>query len=139
MEPYHVHLQPSPASKLFDSQGPIVIEFLNLYFPVDYSLADQQSFHQARLETTTSIMSEKASGFKGLVGGWVIEKRHPNLCEGEGLAESYVLAIGWESVEKHIRFKSDEAFKEVVDGLKESTGLIAYSTMHLPLVRVPKP
>lgn len=78
--------------------------------PAEYLKGAQQT-----LETWARSPEAKECG----LGEYSLGLTHEELKDKEGLAgKRSVLVIGWESIEKHMAFRSKDLFKEHINGLR---------------------
>ncbi|KIX96646.1 uncharacterized protein Z520_07365 [Fonsecaea multimorphosa CBS 102226] len=121
---YHVHFEPFPPSKAFSE----VTEFLNIYFPADYSAEDQKTFHE-NMKKFGGVITSNWEGCRGTAGGWVAEEREDPK-SGEK-ARVYVELIGWESVDSHMKFREQQAFKDNIHLLRGAKDLKNLVMVHV--------
>jgi hypothetical protein len=121
---YHVHFDPPTPGPALTS----ATEFLRVYFPVDYSEADQKSFHEGML-TFGKIVKDNWQGCKDTRGGWAKEEvENPKSGEKSRL---YVAVIGWENVQSHMDFRETSHFKDNVHYLRGAKDLQHVEMTHV--------
>ncbi|KAL8846693.1 MAG: hypothetical protein Q9221_008221 [Calogaya cf. arnoldii] len=106
----HAHLSPHPPSAAVSGTTSPVTEMITHYFSADISESNQSSF-ESNMEEFVKCL-EKAEGFKGFAGGWVVEEAEHEAVEGK--ARLWQSCVGWQSVEEHMAFRETEDFKENV-------------------------
>ncbi|KAL8919911.1 MAG: hypothetical protein Q9172_004729 [Xanthocarpia lactea] len=108
---YHAHLSPHPPSADPSGIEAPVTEMITHHFSTDISESEQSSF-ESSMKTFAQILEEKAEGFKGFAGGWVVEElEHEGV---EGKTKSWQSCLGWQSVESHLSFRNTKDFEENV-------------------------
>lgn len=123
---YHVHFDPHPPSApLADGNA---TEFITMYFPTDYSAADQATFDE-NIRNFFGGVEGSAEGFKGASHGWVVEElKDPK--SGE-LSKAYVILIGWTSVAAHMAYRETQSFKDNIHYLREAKDLKGLGVCHV--------
>lgn len=123
MDVSHANLTVHPPSSSLNPDAASVVEVVGHYFSAGLSDSDKSSF-ESNLDQFANVLEDEATGYKGFLGGWVVEELdHPKV---EGKAKLWQSLIGWESVDAHMAFRETEAFKSNVhlmrpDGNKAST------------------
>ncbi|KAL8763499.1 MAG: hypothetical protein Q9184_000711 [Pyrenodesmia sp. 2 TL-2023] len=111
MDVYHANLTVHPPSSSLNPDAASVVEVVGQYFSTGLSDSDKLSF-ESNLDQFAKVLEDEARGYRGFLGGWVVEELdHP---EVEGKAKLWQSVIGWESVEAHMTFRETEAFKSNV-------------------------
>jgi hypothetical protein len=96
------------------------MEFIQVFFPVDYSEEDRNKFHED-IKTFAGIVEKNWSECKGIAGGWAAEEvTDPG--SGEK-ARVYAGLISWPSVESHMKYRETDAFKDSIHLLRGAKGL----------------
>lgn len=115
----HANLTPHPPTAALGTASPVT-EVLTCYF----GEKGDEGF-ESKYKQVIKITSENAEGFKGAVGGWVVED-----VEYEGKkGKAFVGLVGWESVEAHMAYRETQAFKDNIHLLTEdSLGLDVHHT-----------
>ncbi|KAI4285260.1 MAG: hypothetical protein L6R38_000797 [Xanthoria sp. 2 TBL-2021] len=107
----HAHLTPHPPSAAVSGTTCPVTEMITHYFSADISKSEQSSF-ESGMKEFSQCLEEKAEGFKGFAGGWVVEEvEHEGV---EGKAKLWLSCAGWQSVEAHMAFRETKDFKDNV-------------------------
>jgi len=110
---------------------PAICHFLPMPFPPTIlsraPVMEVATFYQtspqfpSNVEKFVSIIDGKADGCLGVTFGNVVEEIEKE--PGTGKGKAMLLAIGWESREKHVAFRETSTFKENVhllrDGMKD--------------------
>ncbi|KAL8701467.1 MAG: hypothetical protein Q9201_004888 [Fulgogasparrea decipioides] len=110
MEIFHVNFSPHPPAAAL-SGTTAVTEVVGHYFSTDLSESDKSSFERNLMEFV-KVLEQKAAGFTGFAGGWVIEELEHK--EVEGKTKVWQSCIGWQSVEAHMAFRETQDFKDNV-------------------------
>ena len=76
------------------------------------------------METNTQkfaeVLSKNAEGFLGMTSGWSVEDvEHEKLGAGQK-GKIFALALGWESVDAHMKATKTQAFKDNIHLLGEA-------------------
>ena len=64
-------------------------------------------------------MLGRHDGFKGAAGGWIFEERE--FGDEKKVGKAVVLALAWESVDAHMKFRETDDFTTNIGGLREGT------------------
>ncbi len=132
---YHAELSPAHPSVLHNGEGKVgvtkspVVELLRGYFPAGEAFtADQKVAASKRLQDFLSQLEGNAEGHTGeTAAGWVLEE-----LEHKGEKCSAILfAIGWVSVDAHIKYRDTEHFKKTVPILLGIEGTKGLDVVHL--------
>ena len=100
---YHANLSPHPPSAAVTAP---VTECLTFYF-TSHNSTFEQNIHKF-----LNVCKEHAEGLRGTSAGWLLEDiPHESIGEGKK-GKAYVALLGWDSVEKHMQFRDNAAFKE---------------------------
>ena len=111
----HANFSPYPPAAAI-SRAPVT-ERLTLYFPADISESETKSFED-NVKKFLKIVEDKAGdGFIAASSGWVLEEVDHESVKGKAKAITGV--IGWTSVEAHMAFREQPAFKENIWLLKD--------------------
>lgn len=110
---YHANFKPHPPSGAISSTSSPVTEVVTSYFTA------HDANHEGRMEEFFAVLNEKAEGFKSASAGWVIEDVEHEKFESGKKGKAFVCALGWESVEAHMKFRETDAFKESISLLRE--------------------
>ncbi|KAK5094249.1 hypothetical protein LTS08_008668 [Lithohypha guttulata] len=132
---FHAHLSPHPPDEALSDHVSPVTEILNLYFPTDYSDADQNTLVE-NMKKMVSIIEKEATTQKASAGGWVVED-----IEIPGTSEKgkcYQAFIGWDSVEAHMDFRNHQAFKDNIHLLRQAKDLKHLQVVHYSGTQVNK-
>jgi hypothetical protein len=121
---YHVHFEPFPPTAAFAE----VTEFIEAYFPADYSAEDQKTFHE-NLKKFGSIVKSNWEECRGTAGGWVAEELDDP--KSGNKAKVYVCLIGWKSVDSHMRFRETQSFKDNIHLLRGGKDLKNVVMVHV--------
>lgn len=117
----HANFDPHPPSAALSANSPVT-EVLTAYFT-----SKDDSFDE-KAKKFVGILQEKAEGFKGASGGWVMEDvEHEKIGEGKK-GKAFVAVLGWESVDAHMRVRETDAFTENIHLLRE--GPVAMEVHH---------
>lgn len=130
---YHAHFDPYPPTVAISDVGSMVTEFLTMYFPTDYSAADQAKL-ESDLKQFGEVVKGSSDDFKAAVGGWVVEELDdPKSSEKR---KAYVLLIGWTSVQAHLSYRETQTFKDnihLLRGAKDLKGVGVFQVAAKPL------
>ncbi len=100
---------------------------MTVYFPQDYSQADQDKFLED-IKKLVKAVEDNADTYTASAGGWVVEDVPiPDTSEK---GKAYVVLIGWKSMEDHTAFTSTQAFKDNSHWLTEAKDVKHYSMVH---------
>lgn len=130
---YHANLAPHPATAALSNINAPATEILTAFFPASYSQADQDKFEQD-IKTLVGVIEKNADGYKGSAGGWIVEE--PENEKAGGKSKAYFAAIGWESVEAHLKFREHQAFKDNISLLREAKDFKDLNVVHASLLEV---
>ncbi|KAI1505285.1 hypothetical protein F5X99DRAFT_368900, partial [Biscogniauxia marginata] len=137
--PYYVALEP-PAPQVLDNRGGAgkakVAELVHLYFPAegDGRVGKEADVAEAMRGFEKEIRGAAPEGFSGEIAlGWVVDG-----AAGAGLLEykgepsrAFVLVVGWDSVDAHVRFRDTEAFARIIPLLRGLEGLKGSDMCHV--------
>jgi len=98
-----------------------------MYFPTDYSKADQDKFEKD-VKKLFAVTEEHASTYTADAGGWVVEEL--TIPDTKERAKVYSAFVGWQSVQAHLDFKEAEPFKENIYLLRGAKGLKKLEIVH---------
>ncbi|KAL8805413.1 MAG: hypothetical protein Q9182_001979 [Xanthomendoza sp. 2 TL-2023] len=107
----HAHFSPHPPSVAVSGTVAPVTEMIAHHFSSDISDDDRASF-ESNMKKFAQLLEEKAAGFKGFAGGWVVEDIEH--AEVGGKTKTWQSCVGWQSVEAHMAFRETEEFKDNV-------------------------
>ena len=124
---YHASLTPHPASQVLSDLNTPAVEVLVIYFPSDYSKADQDTFVEG-LKKLTKAVEDNAGTYTGSAGGWIKEKLPIPGTSEEGMA--YAAFIGWKSVQAHLDFRGTQPFKDNIHHLRGAKDLKHLTVVH---------
>lgn len=127
LQMFHANLKPHPPSQVLSKSNSPATEILLLYFPTDYSQADQDKF-EANCQKLLGIVEKNSDKYTASAGGWVIEEL--TIPGTEEKAKAYSAQIGWKSVQDHLDFRSHEAFKENIHLLRGAKDLKKLAVVH---------
>ncbi len=128
---YHVHFEPFPPAPAFSE----VTEFIQIYFPADYSSEDQKAYHDS-VKKFSSIAKRDWAEIRGTASGWVAEEvEDPKSAEK---AKVYVVLIGWPSVESHMKYRETQSFKDNIHLLRGGKDLKNLAVVHVATKEVKK-
>lgn len=115
----------APSASLLAGFAAPATEVVGFYFSASVSDSEKSSF-ESNLDKFVKVMEEKAKGYRGAIGGWVIEEvEHPEI---EGKAKLWQTMARWDSVEAHMAFRETDDFKNNVHLLRPE--FIKAVTMH---------
>lgn len=107
----HVEFNPHPPSAAVSGTSSPVTEVVDHYFVADLSDSEKSDF-ESNLSKFVKVLEEKADGYKGFAGGWIVEEQeHKDM---EGKARVWQSCIGWESVDAHMAFRETQVFRDNV-------------------------
>ena len=121
---YHVHFEPFPPSAAFSN----VTEFIQAYFPADYSAEDQKKMHED-MKKFGGLVKGNWDECSGTAGGWVAEEQDDP--KSGDKAKVYVCLIGWTSVDSHMRFRETQTFKDHIHLLRGAKDLKNVVMVHV--------
>ena len=105
---HHANFSPHPPTAVLGTAAPVT-EVLTAYFEKENDGFD------AKVKKLFGIISDNTAAFKAGAGGWVVED-----VEFKGKkAKAYVGLLGWESVEAHVSFRENQAFKDNIQLLRQ--------------------
>jgi hypothetical protein len=113
--PYHITF----ASPFAAAVSAPVIEYLTLYFP---TLVDRVSFGET-WRSFVQTAGANAEGYYGSAAGWIVEELEHEKVEGK--ARGFAVAIGWESVDAHMKYRETEAFKGSIGSLRSAATVLS--------------
>lgn len=111
-------------------------EIITVYLPSDYSESDQKTFEDG-LKKLISAIENNADTYHGSAGGWAEEEVAIPDANGEK-GKVYVCVIGWDSVEAHMAFRENQAFKDNRHHLRGAKDLKAITVFHASHLLVTK-
>ena len=124
MNIFHTRMSPHPPSVALSGTS-TVTEVVMHYFAADLSESNQSSF-ESDLRTFVQVLEEKAVGFTGFAGGWVVEEQQHEKVEGK--AKMWQTCLGWPNVDAHMAFRETQDFKDNVHLMKPD--FTKATTMH---------
>ncbi|KAI1405238.1 hypothetical protein F4819DRAFT_7262 [Hypoxylon fuscum] len=129
--PYHAQFAPFPPAVL-DNLKPgarsKVTELLLAYFPAEYGEAQRETARQTTLRFTEEL-KKTADAMSGEVAlGWSVENDVD--FKGEP-CRVLVTAIGWDSIEQHVKARETEGFAKAIPMLRNLEGLKGMEMCHL--------
>lgn len=127
MQVFHANLKPHPPSKVLGRSTSPATEILLLYFPTDYSQADQDKF-VADMQKLMDVVEKNSDKYTANAGGWVDEEL--TIPGTEEKAKVYSHHIGWKSVQDHLDFRFTEPFKENIYLLRGAKDLKKFTVVH---------
>lgn len=104
-------------------------ELLTVFFPAEYTFAQQSKFESGMHQFLRNIAG-KAAGSRAAAAGWGLESDIPNLKIPGLKGRAFFLFIGWERVEDHLRFRGMEAYKENIHFIRDAEDLRNFVNMH---------
>jgi len=122
---FHAHLKPD--TQVLDKSHSPATEILLLYFPTDYSQADQDKF-AADCRKMVNVVKDNSDKYTGDASGWVVEEQ--TIPDTEEKAKVFSAQIGWKSVQDHLDFRHTEAFKENIHLLRGAKDLKKLAVVH---------
>ncbi|KAI1092678.1 hypothetical protein F5B19DRAFT_453131 [Rostrohypoxylon terebratum] len=127
--PYHVAFATFPPSVLNGDKGSSpVAELLFMYFPPDVSDAVMAG-HEGTARDFLGKLGATAKGMTGEVAlGWTVEK--DVLFKGEP-SRVLVAAIGWTSVDAHMKARDTEEFKQLIPMIRNLESLKGMELCHV--------
>ncbi|RYO82028.1 hypothetical protein DL762_006802 [Monosporascus cannonballus] len=131
---YHASLSPEHPPVLHNAEGKggaktAVVELLHAYFPGGEGFtADQMASTAKNVQEFLGQLRGNAKGHTGEIAlGWVVEELE---FKGEK-SRSFIFAIGWDSVEAHMKYRETEHFKKVVPLIRGLEGLKGIEMVHV--------
>ena len=124
---YHAHLTPFPATEALSDRVSPATEILMVYFPSDYSQADQDKFVED-FKRFVKAIEDNAKTYTASAGGWVVEDLTIPGTSEKGKA--YAAFIGWTSMEDHMQFREAQAFKDNRHWLTDAKDLQHFEVVH---------
>lgn len=94
------------------------------------------------MQQLISVMTTSADGYKGYAGGWVIEEVPNPKSDGgknKDKVKAFAGAIGWQSVEAHLKFREHQAFKDNIHLLRGAKDLVGMDVFHVKFLEVQGP
>ncbi|KAF2429560.1 hypothetical protein EJ08DRAFT_698276 [Tothia fuscella] len=114
--PHHVNF--SPPFTALAGNAPVV-DLLTVYFRKN---VNEDEFNET-WNTFCDIAKDKAEGSLGCTSGWIVEDlEHESI---DGKAKGFAAAIGWESVEAHVKYRNTIVFKESIDAIRSAASGIS--------------
>ena len=114
--PYHFTPTPYPPVAL-SSTVSTTVELLHVHFGNPSLSSKTHSTYTQKFKQFSDALVQHAAGYKGAAGGFT--------CEGDILnpstntrGQAFVAAVGWESVQAHMKYRETEAFKEDIKLLR---------------------
>lgn len=132
---FHAHLQPHPPSEALNREVSPTTAILAIYFPVDYSHADQQVFEEGWNKLIAAVKRDSGS-CTGYSGGWILEELTVPGCQER--SKVYAAYIGFQSVEAHVAYGETQSVRENIHYLREAKGFRHLQVCHASLVMVEK-
>ncbi|KAI1077127.1 hypothetical protein F5B20DRAFT_553284 [Whalleya microplaca] len=129
---YHVYLSPFPSTVLDNAEGKgksPVAELLHAYFPGgDGYTADQiASTSKGAQDFLNQLVGLAKQSTGETAVGWAVEELE---FKGEK-CRALVIAIGWESVDAHKKFRETEDFAKLIPLLRGLEGLKGMQVSHI--------
>ena len=124
---YHANLEPHPPNQVLGRSTSPATEILLLYFPTDYSKADQDKF-ESDTKKLLGIVEKNSDKYTASAGGWVVEELA--IPGTEEKAKAWAGFIGWKSVQDHLDFRFTEVFKENIHLLRGAKDLKKLAVVH---------
>ncbi|KAJ9651890.1 hypothetical protein H2198_008854 [Neophaeococcomyces mojaviensis] len=124
---YHANLKPHPATEALSDHVSPATEILMVFFPADYSEADQKKFEDD-LKKLVAVIEKEAKTYTASAGGWVVEEVDIPGTSEKGKA--YQVLIGWQSVEAHLAFRETQPFKDNIHLLRGAKDLKTLAVTH---------
>ncbi|KAI0021070.1 hypothetical protein F4780DRAFT_313831 [Xylariomycetidae sp. FL0641] len=127
--PLQTALTPFPPVALDGSKSKVA-QVARLYFPSDESFTPglMQKISRGFEDFVEALRRVSPEGFSGETAmGWALETMEFKARECRG----FVLVIGWDNVEAHLRFKETEGFAEIVPLINDLEGLKGSEVYHV--------
>ncbi|RYP69157.1 hypothetical protein DL771_006251 [Monosporascus sp. 5C6A] len=131
---YHASLSPEHPPVLHNAEGKggaktAVVELLHAYFPGGEGFTADQMASTAK--NVQEFLGQLPGNAKGHTSentlGWVVEELE---FKGEK-SRAFIFAIGWESVEAHMKYRETEHFQKVVPLIRELEGVKGIEMVHV--------
>jgi heme-degrading monooxygenase HmoA len=126
----HANLTPHPPSAALSEKSSPATELLTVYFPKDYSSAQQEKFAADFKQLEQAIKENGKDHYVASAGGWCVEEEVVNPANKEIKGKAFFAAIGWRSVQHHLDFRNTSAFKENIHLLRGAEGLLGLHVEH---------
>ncbi len=114
----HVHFDPHPPARATSNNSSRVTEMCRFVFSANVSDSQKSEFESSFATFTKAV--EQAEAFLGMSSGWVVEEIEHTSLKGEK-GKAFVAAIGWQSVDGHMKFRETSEFKDVISELREKS------------------
>lgn len=127
---FHAALQQSQhTSPGLDNYRSPITEIVTFYFAADFP----DHLHDKVNADTTKFRKalEQQDGCNASAGGWAIEQ--VDLPDGQGKGKSYIMIIGWDSIEAHTQALQLPAVKDHVPLILGLPGVVAREMCHVAL------
>jgi len=121
---FHVGFEPFPPTAAFGG----VTEYIQAYFPANYSPEDQKTFHEG-MKRFGSAVERDWDECKGAAGGWAVEELDDP--KSGDKAKVYVELISWPSVESHMKYRETQSFKDNIHLLRGGKDLKNVVMVHV--------
>lgn len=111
---FHIQFEPN----FSDAASAPITEVATWYFPTSYDTHEWDT----GVVKFNKTLRESAEGFHGVSSGWSIDDvPHKSLEDVGGKGKAFVLAVGWESLEAHTKYRDTDAFKETIGLLRNKS------------------
>jgi hypothetical protein len=125
-------LIPFPPRQVLSKVHSPVTEIVTFYFAADFP---GPSHDKISSDTETFRNALKApGGCNASAGGWVLDQ--VDLPNGQGKAKAFVMLIGWDSVDAHIKFLVDPIVQKYLPLIMGLPGVIGRDMCHVSLTEV---
>ena len=107
----------APSSALSRSPPPIT-EYATFYFPSNISDAERNSWNLL-FSHFKQTLEQNADGFKAATSGWVIQKLHDEMVQGNAVV--FAAVFEWDRMESHLKFRETKEFTERIIELRNAS------------------
>lgn len=114
---FHVHLTPHPPTKALMSPA---VEFVTAYFHAGLTESEKVAYYK-NFKNFMEQMIVDAEGLVAEAHGWVLEELEME--EGKK-QKAFMLLIGWDSVDLHMKHRETDSFKKTIHLLRDGTEAI---------------
>ncbi|KAI0597774.1 Alpha/Beta hydrolase protein [Biscogniauxia sp. FL1348] len=135
--PYYVALDPPRPAVLDNNETNTVVEMVHMYFP-----PARRGAPDVAAAVAAFVAQVRAPGFAGEAAwGWVVgsggRDGEEALLEYKGeRCAAFVLCLGWESVQAHLRFRDTEEFQKSIPLIRGIEGLKGSGMEHVSFRKV---
>lgn len=111
LDVYHANFSVHPPSSALNPNAALATEVVGHYFSADLSDSEKSTW-ESDLDKFAKVLEENAQGYRGFLGGWVVEEQEHKEVDGKTIL--WLSLLGWDSVEAHMAFRETDAFKDNV-------------------------